>query len=316
MITTDSLAKTLPVTALYAFTGYRLMPAFQQIYGSLTNIRFNQEALDQLHKQLLETREGTVFTENKKMPLKNSIQVRNVQYTYPGADKPALKGINLDIPSGHSIGFIGSTGSGKTTLVDVVLGLLTPQEGSIIVDGREIDAANRESFQHSIGYVPQEVILIDDTISANIAFGVSPEKINHDAVVYASKIANLHEFIITELSEEYDTKVGERGVRLSGGQRQRIGIARALYNKPEILVLDEATSALDNLTEKAVMEAITGMGDKITSITVAHRLSSIRNCDNIFILKNGEFEAHGKYEELLASNAIFKKMVNFDVDQK
>ena len=316
MITTDSLAQTLPITALYAFTGYRLMPAFQQIYGSLTNIRFNKEALDQLHKQFYETKKNKVIMSNKTLTLDNLIQIQNVKYSYLDPNKPALKGITLEIPSGSSIGFIGRTGSGKTTLVDVLLGLLEPQEGSIIVDGEEIDASNRKSFQRSIGYVPQEVVLIDDTISANIAFGVSLADINHDAVVFASKIANLHEFIINDLSEGYNTKVGERGVRLSGGQRQRIGIARALYNKPKMLVLDEATSALDNLTEKAVMEAIAGISDKLTIITIAHRLSTVRNCDNIYILQNGEFEAQGKYEELLASNEIFQQMLKFDVDQK
>ena len=315
MVTTNNLAQTLPITALYAFTGYRLMPAFQQIYGALTNLRFNKEALDQLHKQFQETKKDRVITSNKTLTLDNAIQIQNVKYTYPNENKPALKGITLEIPAGNSIGFIGPTGSGKTTLIDVFLGLLDAQEGSIIVDGEEIDASNRESFQRSIGYVPQEIVLIDDTISANIAFGVSAENINHDAVVFASKIANLHEFVINDLSEGYKTKVGERGIRLSGGQRQRIGIARALYNKPKMLVLDEATSALDNLTEKAVMEAIAGMRDKLTSLTIAHRLSTVRNCDNIYILQNGEFESHGKYEELLASNEIFKQMVKYDVDQ-
>ena len=172
MLTTDSLEQTLPITALYAFAGYRLMPAFQHIYGALTNIRFNKEALDQLHKQLQEIYTEKSFKSKKPLPLEKSIEIQNIKYSYPNADKPALKKISFNISSGESIGFIGPTGSGKTTLVDVLLGLLEAQEGSIIVDGKKIDASNRESFQRSIGYVPQEVILIDDTISANIAFGV------------------------------------------------------------------------------------------------------------------------------------------------
>jgi ABC-type multidrug transport system fused ATPase/permease subunit len=207
------------------------------------------------------------------------------------------------------VGFVGATGSGKTTTVDVILGLLEPQKGSLSIDGQIIDATNRRQWQRSIGYVPQHIYLSDDTVTANIAFGVDINDIDQQAVEHAAKIANLHEFVTSDLPDGYNTTVGERGVRLSGGQRQRIGIARALYHNPKVLILDEATSALDNITEQAVMEAVNNLGHEITIILIAHRLSTVRQCDQIYLLERGEVKATGTYQELTQTSERFAAMV-------
>ena len=189
------------------------------------------------------------------------------------------------------------------------MGLLEAQNGSLEVDGKVIDKNNRRAWQHSIGYVPQHIFLADDTVSANIAFGINPKDVNQEAVEEAAKIANLHEFVINELPSKYKTTVGERGIRLSGGQRQRIGIARALYHKPQVLILDEATSALDNLTEKIVMEAVHNIGKNITIIMIAHRLSTVKNCDIIFQLENGILKDQGTFDKLIEINDKFRENV-------
>jgi ABC-type multidrug transport system fused ATPase/permease subunit len=198
------------------------------------------------------------------------------------------------------------TGSGKTTIVDIILGLLEAQKGTLEIDGQVITEKNSRSWQRSIGYVPQHIYLADDTVAANIAFGVEPKDINRESVEKAAKIANLDEFVIEELPKQYETTIGERGVRLSGGQRQRIGIARALYHNPKVLVLDEATSALDNQTEKAVMDAINNLSKNITIILIAHRLSTVKKCDKIFLLEKGQLKNEGTFEELINIDENFR----------
>ena len=193
---------------------------------------------------------------------------------------------------------MGPTGCGKTTLVDIILGLLQPQTGSLEIDGKEINDTNLSSWQSSIGYVPQNIFLADDTIAANIAFGTNPKNINMTLVENASKIANLHDFIVKELPNKYKTSIGERGIRLSGGQKQRIGIARALYHNPQILILDEATSALDDQTQLAVMDAANNLRKDITIILIAHRLSTLKKCDKIVVLEEGKIKKEVSYNEL------------------
>jgi len=305
-----SFASAMPIIALYAFAGYRLMPALQQIYGAVTQLRFAGPALDALHADLMILQPAHPNPSQDDIVLKQAITLNDVQYRYPNAPQLALKNLSLTIPAKSTVGLVGTTGSGKTTTVDLILGLLEAQQGTLEVDGQVITEHNRRPWQRAIGYVPQQIYLADDTVAANIAFGVNAKDIDQHAVERAAKIANLHDFVASELPQQYQTTVGERGVRLSGGQRQRIGIARALYHNPQVLILDEATSALDNLTEQAVMEAVHNLGHEITVILIAHRLSTVRQCDRIYLLERGEVRTSGTYDELIASNQQFAAMAN------
>jgi len=305
----DLFANIVPVIALYAFAGYRIMPAIQQIYVAFTQLRVSRAALDGIHKDLMSSQfyEKDV-TEIGVMPLTRSIVLNNIHFNYPNSQQVALKNINLSIPAFKKVGFVGVTGSGKTTTVDLILGLLSPNKGTVSVDGNIISSKNKSCWQKNIGYVPQQIYLIDDSVSANIAFGSNSQKIDRIAVEQAAKTANLHDYVTKELPNNYNTILGERGTRLSGGQRQLIGIARALYHKPQVLILDEATSALDNITEQNIMNAINNLGKEVTIILIAHRLSTVKNCDIIFLLERGELKDQGTYEELSKSSKLFKKM--------
>ena len=299
----------IPIIAFYTFAGYRLIPAMQAIYGTLTVIRSSKAGLDYIHKDFMNLQS---YETNSKplssMPLKQSITFNKINFNYPNSKHATLKNISFEIPAFSKVGIVGPTGSGKTTVVDIILGLLDPSEGLFSVDNNLISHKNKRSWQKSIGYVPQQIYLFDTSIEKNIAFGIDSKNINHEAVKKASKIANLHDFVMKELPNQYKTTIGERGVRLSGGQRQRIGIARALYHNPHVLILDEATSALDNVTEEIIMDAMHNLGDEMTIILIAHRLNTIKNCDKIFLLENGELKDQGSYNSLNKSNEVFKKL--------
>tara|TARA_B110000027_G_scaffold44274_1_gene48725 strand:- start:1281 stop:3050 length:1770 start_codon:yes stop_codon:yes gene_type:complete len=299
MTITGSFNNALPVVSLYVFAGYRLMPALQQIYRSFTQLTFAGPAIDKLYDDKKNLKPFNVNQNQKLLHFNRSISLKNIHYNYPNASRTALKDINLSIPAKATVGLIGATGSGKTTMVDIILGLLEAQKGTLEVDGKIITQQNSRSWQQSIGYVPQHIYLSDDTIVGNIALGVDPSKIDQVAIEKVCKIANLYDFIMDELPKKYLTTVGERGVRLSGGQRQRIGIARALYHSPKVLILDEATSALDNQTEKVVMDAINNLSKDITVILIAHRLNTVKNCDIIFKLENGQLINQGTFEEII-----------------
>ncbi len=305
---TGSFNNSIPIISLYVFAGYRLMPAIQQIYTSVNSISYIGPSLNSLYDDLKTLKQIDEQQDEKNISLNKSIILNNVHYDYPNASRTALKNINIDIPAQSTIGIVGPTGSGKTTIVDVILGLLEPQKGKLEVDEQIITKNNCRIWQRLIGYVPQDIYLADDTISANIAFGKKLKDINYDAVEKASKIANLHDFVSNELPEKYQSIIGERGIRLSGGQRQRIGIARALYHNPQLIILDEATSALDNDTEKAVMDAIDNIGKNKTIIIIAHRLSTVKKCDKVYLLEKGELKKQGKFEELITKD--FKLQTN------
>jgi ATP-binding cassette, subfamily B, bacterial PglK len=309
MASKGGFQEALPVLALYAFAGYRLMPSLQEIYRQVSVLRFAQPALDALHSDMRNlSRSGVRESGGARSGLFKQLEIRGIRFTYPGAAKPALDGISLTIAAQSTVGLVGTTGSGKTTLVDVVLGLLPPECGELVVDGDTITPRNLRKWQRSIGYVPQQIYLTDNTVTANIAFGIPPSEVDQAAVERAAKIADIHDFVVQELPKGYETPVGERGVRLSGGQRQRIGIARALYHDPDILILDEATSALDNLTEHAVMQAVHQLGHRKTIVLIAHRLSTVRLCDQIHMLERGKLVASGSYDELVAGNPAFRAM--------
>jgi ATP-binding cassette, subfamily B, bacterial PglK len=302
---TGTFNNALPVVSLYVYAGYRLIPALQSIYTSFTQLTFVSPSLNKLHKELInfkplnENQDEAVLTFNKTITLKN------IYYNYSDLSGPTLKDISLTIPTKSIVGIVGATGSGKTTMVDVIIGLLECQKGTLEVDGKVITKKNLRSWQRCIGYVPQHIYLSDNTLSANIAFGVEAKDINQDMVEKVAKISNLHEFVTEELPKQYQTTIGERGVRLSGGQRQRVGIARALYQNPKVLILDEATSALDNQTEKVVMNAVNNLSKDITIIIIAHRLDTIKKCDKIFLLEKGQLKNEGTFKELINNNKNF-----------
>ena len=310
MADTGSFNKVIPILSLYVFTGYRLLPAAQQIYASFTSMSFAGPSLDKLHDDLKNLKKFNENTEKNILTLSKKIILKNINYSYPNSSRTALNDINLIIPANSKVGFVGTTGSGKTTTVDIILGLLEAQKGTLEVDDTIITNQNTRAWQRSIGYVPQQIYLSDDTVEANIAFGQEIKNINKEAVEKAAKIANLHNFVIEELPNKYQTTIGERGVRLSGGQRQRIGIARALYHNPQVLILDEATSALDNETEEAVMEAVNNIGKNITIILIAHRLNTVKNCDIIFKLEKGRIVDQGSFESLINNNYISDKQTS------
>jgi ABC-type multidrug transport system fused ATPase/permease subunit len=308
----QALGQILPILGLYAFAAYRMKPAVQNIYQGFASLRYGQAAVDSLYADLHPDNAPAQLPRTAPAPLKakHSIALQHLSYTYPKAAKPALIDLNLEIPVGSAVGLVGSTGAGKTTLVDVLLGLLRPTEGAIAVDGVPVSDAQLRAWQQSLGYVPQEIFLTDTSIAENIALGIPKAQIDQAQVERCARMAQVHEFIVHDLPAQYETLVGERGVRLSGGQRQRIGIARALYHNPEVLVFDEATSALDTVTEQAVMDAIDALAHQKTIILIAHRLSTVKNCDQIVLLEQGGIKAKGTFTELTESNAQFKLMAN------
>ena len=303
---TGTFNNALPILSLYVYAGYRLMPALQVIYSSSSQLTFVGASIDKLYEDIKSLKSSNSIKEEVALFINKKITLKNIYYNYPNTSRLALKNINLSVLANTTVGLVGPTGSGKTTTVDIILGLLIAQKGTLEVDGKKISKQKIRAWQKSIGYVPQSIYLSDDTIAANIAFGIDPKNINLKAVKRASKIANLHKFVMEELPKKYQTIVGERGVRLSGGQRQRIGIARALYHNPKMLILDEATSALDNQTEKAVMDAVNNLNKSITIILIAHRLSTVKKCDKIFILESGKIKNQGTFKELIKVDKNFR----------
>jgi ATP-binding cassette, subfamily B, bacterial PglK len=311
MVVTENAAldDALPTFGLIGMAGMKLFPALQSIYSNLTSIRYSTDALVKLHHAVTTLAEPAPQDATAPaLKLEHELTLRDLRFRYPGADSTSLNGLSMTIKARTTIGIVGGTGAGKTTLIDLILGLLRPDSGAILVDGAEITDFRVRSWQKSLGYVPQSIFLSDDSVASNIAFGIDPAAIDLAAVEAAARIANLHDFVTQELPQSYQTLVGERGVRLSGGQRQRIGIARALYHNPDVLILDEATSALDNLTEKAVMEAVQNLAHAKTIIMIAHRLTTVKDCDTIYLLHRGEVEAQGSFAELLDGSASFRKL--------
>lgn len=308
------LIDILPKLGVFALAAYRMKVSMVIVFNGLASLRFGCALVKNLSKELKDVTpsKGLVVQHAKKLKISNKITLKKVSYSYPSSEKPAISGFDLEISVGSTIGFVGSTGAGKTTLIDILLGLLKPSNGTISVDDVLIDDNNITGWQKSIGYVPQEIFLTDATILENIALGIPRDEIDYAKVERAAVMAQVHDFINEELTHRYETVVGERGVRLSGGQRQRIGIARALYRNPEVLVFDEATSALDNATEKYVMEAVSNLSGHKTIIIIAHRLSTVEKCDLIVFLEKGKMKAVGKFDELIKNCKEFRNLAGIN----
>ncbi|WP_201610395.1 ABC transporter ATP-binding protein [Psychrobacter submarinus] len=306
-----NLGEVLPILAVYALAAFKLLPALQQIYSSISQIKGNLAAFEAVKDDLEQSFENRKTIDcnstSKPIHLRKSVTLNNLEFSYPGKDRPAVKRVNMTIPANSVVGLVGSSGSGKSTLIDLLLGLLIPQQGNLRIDDVTINKENKRAWQDLLGFVPQSIFLSEGSIAENIAFGLPVNEIDIDQVMNAVTLAHLDE-LVRELPNGVDTKVGERGVQLSGGQRQRIGIARALYHKAEVLVFDEATSALDGLTEKIVMDAIHDFSGKKTIIMIAHRLKTVQKCDIIYLMKQGSIIDSGTYEELVNNNPEFKKM--------
>ena len=305
----DALGELLPLLGVLAFAGQRLLPQLHAVYGAITEMTYGKAALQRVHADLFKGQNVDLDrSEPAPLGLKSTMTLEAVTYSYPQAKAPGVNSVNLTVNAGERIGIVGSSGAGKTTLADVVLGLLTPQSGHLFVDGVKVTPNNKRAWQKSVGYVPQDIFLTDASLSENIALGLHPSEIDAAKVEECARIARLHDFIVSELPEGYETMVGERGVRLSGGQRQRIGIARALYHDADLIVFDEATSALDNLTESEVMASIQALpGDK-TILMIAHRLSTVEVCDRVIVMERGSITGVGSLDQLRQSNPAFRRM--------
>ena len=307
------IQRIVPLLVFFALAWRRLIPSLQAIFSSFTDLQFNMPVLDKVYEDL---NVGEVGTEKMSFggklpqptPFEKRIKLENISFSYPLEGAPVLKDVNLEVEKNTSVALVGPTGCGKTTLVDIILGLLLPSEGAIKVDNIVINQKNIKNWQRNVGYVPQQIYLSDDTVARNIAFGLPDEKIDMSQVKRVAKLANIHGFIEKEMLSGYDILVRERGVRLSGGQRQRIGIARALYNDPEVLVFDEATSALDSVTEKSVLEAIEHISKIKTMIIIAHRITTVKNCDVIYLMDMGKIIDKGTYDELMDRSAQFREL--------
>ncbi|MDJ0596105.1 MAG: ABC transporter ATP-binding protein [Pleurocapsa sp. MO_226.B13] len=302
------------VLGVYALASIRFLPALSQAIGGVNSVRNNSYTIDQIYLDLRELKreskhkirqellihedkKSNYSKSTKKLSFQEHLSLENISYQYPNQLDYAIKDLSLTIKKGDSIAFIGKSGAGKTTLVDIILGLLIPQQGDIKVDGRSIYDELR-AWQNLVGYIPQSIFLADDTVKRNIAFGVPDELVDIDRLYKAIEAAQLSE-VVNDLPNAVDTRVGERGILLSGGQRQRVGIARALYHEREILILDEATAALDNETENLVTNSINALTGKKTLITIAHRLTTVEKCDRVYLLEKGRVVKSGSYQEVV-----------------
>ena len=313
----------LPTLTLFALAGYRLMPAANTVYMSIAHMLSSHQAINSIYADIHTENQADSIHPKKAKPaiaepiaaqqishFSQHITLQNLSFTYFDENSPVVDAINLTIPKRAKIAFVGPSGSGKTTLIDLLAGLLSPAAGQVLVDNTVITTDNADSWQRLIGYVPQDIFLYNDTIQNNITFGMEQKDIVR--IKKVCKIAQISEYIEQELELGYDTTIGDHGVRLSGGQRQRLGLARALYRRPQVLILDEATSALDNLTENRVISAIYDEFPELTIISIAHRISTVKRCDKLYLIDHGKLIAEGTYTGLKSSSELFKELTCYD----
>ncbi|HOF80111.1 MAG: ABC transporter ATP-binding protein [Bacteroidales bacterium] len=313
------IADIIPIIALFGAAIVKLMPALFLITQQSTEVRYNIASVNPVHDDLMALQSAQKKfhkdrSQTKIIELQDSIQINNLHYQYPNSTEQALRGVTLEIPKGKAVAFVGPSGAGKTTIADVLLGLLEPQQGKIEVDGKDV-FENISAWQYNIGYIPQFIYLSDDTMRRNIGFGLSDKEIDEEKIQKAVDLSQLRE-LVESLPKGLDAIVGERGTRLSGGQRQRVGIARALYHNPQVLVMDEATSALDNITEQLIIKAIEDLKGERTVIMIAHRLTTVMNCDIIFYMEEGKIVDQGTYNELIKRNKKFREMALENTKEK
>lgn len=310
---TATIGSILPSLSLFAIAGFKMLPAMQQIYSSIAQIRGNAAAFEAIRDDLFTSKNAVNYDllnsaeDMTRLHLKKSLVVTDLTFSYPTSVSPVFEKLNLTIKANTTVGFVGPSGSGKSTLIDLFSGLVEPTMGRILVDDQVLNDRNLRSWQNNVGFVPQQIFLCEGSIAQNVAFGIPDDLINFDQVDKAIKLAHLDEFT-AGLPNGIDSQVGERGVQLSGGQRQRIGIARALYGDVDVLIFDEATSALDGLTEKEIMESVNRLSGEKTIIMVAHRLKTIQNCDQIFVVDQGKILTSGTFTQLQSNSEYFRKL--------
>jgi ATP-binding cassette, subfamily B, bacterial PglK len=306
----QDLQSSLLLLGMFALAAVRMIPSTTRVSSALAQLRFRYASVEVIYRELLALQQrpsgsltGTAEEKVTPIPFLRALVIEHVSYSYPSAGRSAINDVSLEIPKGHWVAIIGPTGAGKTTLADLILGLLVPSSGRILIDGRDLHD-NLNGWQRNIGYVPQTVHLIDDSVRRNIAFGVPGEEIDDERVWQALRAAQIDR-LVRSLPGELDAIVGERGGRLSGGERQRFGIARALYRDPDVLVIDEGTANLDPGTEAAIAEVVAGLTGKKTVIVIAHRLAFVKNCDCIYMLRQGRLQNSGRYSDLLSREPAF-----------
>ncbi len=310
ILSKGDIQDALPLLALFGAAIIRLVPSISRMASSISRLQFFAPSINTVYNDLKKFYKGEYYQEQSKLPtirFKNKIEIKEIGFSYPNAMSPAIENLTITINRGQSIGIVGQSGSGKTTFINLLLGLLKPTHGKILVDGIDIQK-NIHGWQQNIGYVPQDIYLLDDTIRKNVAFGVPDEDIDDNAIWSALELAQLSSFVKAK-EKGLDTVIGEHGVSLSGGQRQRLGIARALYHNPQVLVLDEATSSLDYKTEKRLTKAIESLSMTKTLVIVTHRINTVKHCDIIYILKAGKVVGAGRYEDLRESNLVFQQLL-------
>lgn len=307
-----AIESIIPLLTLFAMASVRIMPAIKEIVAGYTQLRYYLPVVDPIYEDLTrgenlrDAKPPDMSLQGEPLKFEEKIELHGIHYRYPDTEQEILSGVSLTIPKGSAVAFVGPTGVGKTTLVDIILGLLEPSAGAVMVDGVDI-RQNVEGWQRKLGYIPQFIYLADDTVRRNIAFGIPDAGIDGKKIETAVRAAHLDD-VIKNLKDGLDTYVGENGIRLSGGQRQRVGIARALYHEPDILVMDEATSALDNNTERYVVEAIERLKGEWTIIMIAHRLTTVMKCDVLYEMEKGKIVRHGTYDRLMETSERFREM--------